>query len=295
MGIQSEASCQHLDVSQFQTLEENFDARPHVCHTPRSAQILRDFLTPLSNGSVIVEELALPGRAKLQISNGQCLLDHLRLHEFVSQIWWQQFWDRLQTWLKFMAGQPENEKVVTSNPVGCSASCKVIRRSPAVPILKKRKATPQLHLLAQACLTVGELVAVLLLDGEPKCHDCAIVLARQCTGLMTSQFYSYAQLRGGSFERIGTMAMAASIKETAISKVISGEKPTLEASLESMGYNRQQAGVIFKDRRAHNTMPVLASLFRCSPFPRITLARSCTATAWSWQTTPTFRPAAHPI
>ena len=99
-------------------------------------------------------------------------------------------------------------------------------------------------------MTVGEFLASLLLDGDAKCFDCALPIAKQCTELMAAQLYSYAEPRGTSKEKLGRVAMPASIKEAAIEKVRRGEKSTLEDSLELMGYQRQQAQVIFKDRHA---------------------------------------------
>ena len=104
-----------------------------------------------------------------------------------------------------------------------------------------------MELYLQASLTVGELVAALLLDGDPQGYDCALVLIRQCTQWMASHFYSYAQPRGAAYEKLGSAAMPASIKEAAVNKVRSGEKGTLEDALESMGYNRKLAASIFKD------------------------------------------------
>ena len=98
-------------------------------------------------------------------------------------------------------------------------------------------------------MTVGELLATLLLDGETKCYECALGLARQCTTLMTINFYGYAEHRASKFEKLGSVSMPGSIKEAAIFKVASGEYSTLEDALQTMGYNRQMAGVIFKDRQ----------------------------------------------
>ena len=100
-------------------------------------------------------------------------------------------------------------------------------------------------------MTVGELLAVLLLDGEAQCFNCAALLARQCTELMATHFYAYAEHRGARFEKLGSGSMPASIKEAAISKVWAGEQSTLEDALEMMGYHRQMAGVIFKDGHAN--------------------------------------------
>ena len=87
----------------------------------------------------------------------------------------------------------------------------------------------------------------LLLDGDAKCYECALLLVRQCTELMASHFYSYAEPRGEKLEKLNFTAMPAAIKEAAVRKVQTGEQATLENALRDMGYNRQQAWVIHKD------------------------------------------------
>ena len=94
----------------------------HSSSTLRAAQALRDFLTPINTGVVPVEMLDLPTRAQLPVRNGQCLLDDLRLHGFVRQQWWQNFWRRLEQHVSDYAGQPTSEKLVASSTVAGSAS-----------------------------------------------------------------------------------------------------------------------------------------------------------------------------
>ena len=101
--------------------------------------------------------------------------------------------------------------------------------------------------LLQACMTVGELVVSLLLDGDTSCHACSLMLIRQCAQHFTASFYVYAAPRASAYEKLGGTTLPASIKEAAVNKVVSGEKATLEDAVEGMGYTRKCAATIFLD------------------------------------------------
>ena len=182
--------------------------------------------------------LLLPGGWQLRVQNGQCLLDDLDLWSFTQTSWWKQYWRKLQQHVTDAAGQPDHEKIVLSR-AGLDPS---LLRHHIVLVFR----TCARNLL-QACMTVGELVVSLLLDGDTSCHACSLMLIRQCAQHFTASFYVYAAPRASAYEKLGGTTLPASIKEAAVNKVVSGEKATLEDAVEGMGYTRKCAATIFLD------------------------------------------------
>ena len=83
----------------------------------RAGQILRDFFDPIHNGTVALQEIKLEQQSTMIVRNGQCQLDDLQLHSFVSKPWWKKFWDNLQGKVNAEAGCSRESKLFLSNLV----------------------------------------------------------------------------------------------------------------------------------------------------------------------------------
>ena len=86
----------------------------------RAAQVLRDWLGPINNGTVTMHQVL---DVNVPVQNGQCLLDDLSLQQFVRTNWWVEFLNFLNEVVLNEAGSSDADKLIVSNIVGRPEVC----------------------------------------------------------------------------------------------------------------------------------------------------------------------------
>ena len=76
---------------------------------------MRDWLSPLNNGTVPVETLQVSSNQSMPVENGQCLIDSLEMNTFTALPWWVTFRNFMDAVVQEEAGLPDSEKLIKGN------------------------------------------------------------------------------------------------------------------------------------------------------------------------------------